>query len=243
MEELDLKELVQIFWEKKVKIILITILFVIVGVFYSLGFVTPKYETSTSLLLAINSSLSSTETSDTESITTTDVTINSKLVATYSELVKSKKIIRNVISNLALNIEYETLRNNVSVTAVSNTEIIKITVKNEDAVISAKVANEIAKVFIENVKEFYGIDNVHVVDQAEIPAEPSNINPIKTGMVFGVIGIVVSVVYVLILNIVDTTIKSQEDLEKILGLPVLATIPIYEIYEETSKKQRKGGRR
>lgn len=241
MEELDLKELVQIFWEKKIKIILITILFIIVGIFYSLGFVIPKYETSTSLLLATNSS--STETSATESITTTDVTINSKLVATYSELVKSKKIIRNVISNLALNIEYETLRDNVSVTAVSNTEIIKITVKNEDAVISAKVANEIAKVFIENVKEFYGIDNVHVVDQAEIPTEPSNINPIKSGIIFGFIGIVVSAMYILILNIVDTTIKSQEDLEKMLELPVLATIPIYEIYEETSKKQRKGGRR
>lgn len=243
MEEIDLKELIQIFLEKRTQIILITLICMAIGLIYSIGFVTPKYETSTSLLLATNSSSTDQNQMGTESITTTDVTINSKLVGTYSELVKSKKIIRNVISNLALDIEYGTLRKNVSVTAVSNTEIIKISVKNEDAVISAKVANEIAKVFIENVKEFYGIENVHVVDQAETPTGPSNINHTKTVIIFGFIGIVASVMYILILNMMDTTVKNQEDLEKMLGLPVLATLPLCEKYEEVSKNQRKGGKR
>ena len=240
MEELDLKEIIQILWEKKTQIILITWIFMVIGIIYTIGFVTPTYNASTSLLLATNSSK---EIMKSESITTTDVTLNSKLVGTYSELVRSNKIIRNVISNLALNIDENELKNCVSVTAVANTEIIKIAVKNQDPVIAAKVANEIAKVFIQNVKEFYGMENVHVVDQAEVPNGPANINHKRDVIIFGLIGFVIAVLYALIINLLDTTVKNQEELEKILGLPVLATLPLYEKYEETSKNKRKGGNR
>ena len=79
MEELDLKELLEMFWEKKVQIILITAIFMTIGIVYSLGFVVPKYQSTTTLLLATNSSTDSTGSS---SITTTDITVNSKLVST-----------------------------------------------------------------------------------------------------------------------------------------------------------------
>ena len=128
-EELDLKELLQIVWERKMQIIMIIAIFMVIGIIYSLGFVTPKYQALTTLLLATNSS---SDTTASESITTTDITLNSKLVATYSDLVKSKKIIRNVISNLALDPnEEEVIRKNVSVSARTNTEIIEIVVKKK----------------------------------------------------------------------------------------------------------------
>ena len=240
MEELDLKELLQIFWEKRIQIILITAIFVMIGVIYTLGFVTPKYQSPASLLLATNSSGEKTG----ESITTTDVTLNSKLVSTYSVLVKRDKVIRNVISNLAIDVDEETIRDNVSVTAVSDTEVIEISVKNEDPVLAAKIANEMAKVLIENVKEYYGVENVHIVDEAEIPQQPYNINHAKDVIIFGFIGIVVAVMYVLIANMLDTTIKSEEDIEKISGLTVLAALPVYETLEDKNKgKRRKGGRK
>lgn len=239
MEELDLKELLQIFWEKKLEIILITAIFIVIGVIYTLGFVTPKYDSSTKLLLATNSSK---ETEGAESITTTDVTINSKLVSTYSELVKSNKIIRKVISNLSLEADQEEkIRKNISVTDITDTEVIKITVRNEDPALSAKIANEIAKVFISTVKEYYGIENVHVVDEAEVQEVPSNINHAKDVIIFAAAGIVVAFMYVLLLNMLDTTIKSAEDIEKVTGLTVIASIPVYDNVEE--KVKRKGGRR
>ena len=239
MEELDLKELLQIFWEKKLEIILITAIFIVIGVIYTLGFVTPKYDSSTKLLLATNSSK---ETEGAESITTTDVTINSKLVSTYSELVKSNKIIRKVISNLSLEADQEEkIRKNISVTDITDTEVIKITVRNEDPALSAKIANEIAKVFISTVKEYYGIENVHVVDEAEVQEAPSNINHAKDVIIFAAAGIVVAFMYVLLLNMLDTTIKSAEDIEKVTGLTVIASIPVYDNVEE--KVKRKGGRR
>ena len=236
MEEIDLKELVQIFWEKRVQIILVIAIFAVIGVIYTLGFVKPKYQATTSLLLATNSAQSATGVDS--SITTTDVTLNSKLVSTYSKLVKSDKVVRTVISNLSLKMEEGTLKKIVSVTAAEDTEFIEISVKYEDPALATKIANEMAKVFIENVKEFYGVENVHIVDAAEVPQAPYNINHVKDIIIFAFVGIVVSVVYVLIVNMLDTTIKSEEDIEKISGLTVLATIPLYED-EENKRKGKK----
>ena len=105
MEELDLKELFQIFWNKKVQILLIILIFIVIGIIYTVGFVTPMYSSSTTLVLAGSDKSSSTNTTATDSITTSDITINSKLVATYSELVKSKNVLRQVISNLGINVD------------------------------------------------------------------------------------------------------------------------------------------
>lgn len=237
MEELDLKELLLVFWEKKVEIILIIAIFATIGVAYSLIFVTPTYKASTTLLLATNSSSGTEGTS----ITTTDMTLNSKLVSTYSELVKSSnKIIRTVISNLNLNISENELKDSISVTSKTNTEVIEITVKNENPTLAAKIANEMAKVFIGDVKEYYGIENVHIVDEAEVPQNPSNINPTKDVAMFIFVGVAISVVYVIIASMLDTKIKSEGDIEKITGCRVLVTLPLYE--RDSYKRNKRRGR-
>ena len=232
MEELDLKELLQIFWEKKLQIILIIAIFAVVGIIYTLTFVTPKYAAKTSLLLATNSSSVNTGSSS-----ITDITLNSTLVSTYSKLVKSDKVIRNVISNLSLNMDENDLKNSVSVTATEDTEFIEISVKNEDPVLATKIANEMSKVFIENVKEFYKVENVHVVDAAEVPQSPYNVNHIKDVIIFAFVGAVIAVSYVLVSNMLDTTIKSEDDIEKIFKQTVLATMPLYDGTD--GKKRRK----
>lgn len=237
MEELDLKELLLVFWEKKIEIILIIAIFATIGVAYSLIFVTPTYKASTTLLLATNSSSGTEGTS----ITTTDMTLNSKLVSTYSELVKSSnKIIRTVISNLNLNISENELKDSISVTSKTNTEVIEITVKNENPTLAAKIANEMAKVFIGDVKEYYGIENVHIVDEAEVPQNPSNINPTKDVAMFIFVGVAISVVYVIIASMLDTKIKSEGDIEKITGCRVLVTLPLYE--RDSYKRNKRRGR-
>ena len=236
MEELDLKELFNIFWSKKVHIILIVLIFIALGVIYTVGFTTPKYTSSTTLLLA-GSESSGGET--TNSITTTDITLNSKLVSTYSVLVRSKDVLSQVISNLGMDISWESLRNNVSVSSVEDTEVIEISVTTNNAENSADIANEIAKVFTNKVAEIYNINNVHVVDEAEINNTPSNINHKRDVIIFAFIGLVVAVIYVLVANMLDTTIKTAEDIEKDFKLPVLASIPVY----ENAIQKRKGGKR
>ena len=205
MEELDLKELISIFWNKKIQIILIILIFIALGVIYSVGFVIPMYTSSTTLVLAtsLENSANSSDAS-TETITTTDLTLNSKLVSTYSELVKSKNVLRQVISTYA-----------------------------------SKVANEIAKVFTDKVKEIYNINNVHVVDEAETANAPSNINHTRDVIMFALIGCVVAIAYALISNMLDTTIKTAEDIEKSFGVPVLASIPMIENFENERGGKRK----
>lgn len=236
MEELDLKELFNIFWSKKAIIILIVAIFIIIGVIYTMGFTVPMYSSSTTLVLATSGK---TETKADTSITATEITVNSKLVSTYSELVKSKNILRQVISNLGIEVDENNLRKNVTVSSVKDTELIEITVKNENPVYSAQIANEIAKVFTEKVQEIYKIDNVQIVDEAEVSIAPSNINHKKDVIIFAFIGLVISVCYVLIANMLDTTVKTAEDIENGFKVPVLASIPIY----ETDIQKIKGGKR
>lgn len=240
MEELDLKELFEIFWSKKVQIILIVLIFAVIGVIYTMGFVTPVYTSSTTLVLA-GAESEEQATSTSNSITTTDITINSKLVSTYSVLVRSKDVLGQVISNLGIDISWENLKNNVTVSAVEDTEVIEISVTNGNPQYAADIANEIAKVFSDKVAEIYNINNVHIVDEAETPTGPSNINHTKDVIIFAFIGVVVAVIYVLIANMLDTTIKTADDIERQFKLPVLASIPIYGA--DMQKKKGKGGRK
>lgn len=237
MEELDLKELFNIFWNQKMQIILIILIFIVIGIVYTIGFTTPLYSSSTTLVLA----KSSEDTSKTNAITTSDITINQKLVSTYSEIVKSKNVMRQVKNNLNIDVDEEKLKKNVTVSSVKDTELIEITVTNEDATVAARIANETAKVFTDKVKEIYNMDNVKVVDQAEVSKEPSNINHKKDIAIFAFIGIVIAVMYVLIANMLDTTIKTPEEVEKEYKLPVLASIPLCETTPQKSKG--KGGRK
>ena len=236
MEELDLKQLVNIFWNKRLHVISIVLIFLIIGTVYTFLFVTPKYKSYTSLVLARSESTKENET-DTSTITQTDITLNQKLVSTYSELVKSKNVLREVIKNLNINESEENLKDNITVRAVKDTELIQITVTNYYPDRASDIANEIAKVFTKKVGEIYNINNVYIVDEAERANTPYNINHIKDIAIFIAIGLIVSVVYVLISNLLDTTVKSAEDIEKELGVVALASIPL--LKDDT--KKMKGG--
>lgn len=235
MEEVDLKEFIMLFWNKKVSIILITIIFMFIGIIYSVGFITPKYTSSTTLLLATSESANS----KTNTITTSDITLNSKLVSTYSELVKSKNVTRQVISNLGIDETEDELRNSITVSSVKDTELIKISVTDKNATNAYNIANEIAKVFTQKVSEIYNINNVQILDQAEISTTPSNINHAKDVIMFTFVGLFIAIVFVLVANMLDTTIKSSEEVEKLCNVPVIASIPLYSFEIATNK----GGKR
>lgn len=222
MEEIDLKELFDIFWKKKVFILLVTVLFAVLGFGYTKYVVVPEYESLTTLIL--------TKSNNTENntITGNDVTLNQQLVATYTELIKTNNIIREVLKNLEdINIEEETLRNNITVRLVTSTQLIEISVKNSDPKIAKDLTNEIAKVFIEKAKDIYKLDNLQIVDKAKEEEQPYNINYKKNIIFFGMIGFIVSAGFVFIRSLLDTTIKKSEEAEKRLGLTVLASIPQY----------------
>ena len=234
VEEIDLKEILLAFWNRKIQIILIILACILIGIVYEIKFITPEYTASTTLVLATSENATTTG----NTITTTDITLNSKLISTYSELIKSKNVLRTVIKNLNMDIQEEKLKNSITVTAVSNTELIKISVTNENADNAALIANEIANVFSAKVAEIYNINNVHVADNAEVNKTPSNINHTKNFILFAGIGIVISVIYVVIKSLLDNTVKSPEDIEKQFKVPVLITIPKYNFESQKGGKKK-----
>lgn len=228
MEELDLKKLISIFWNKRLHIIVISIVAIIIGAIYSFNFVTPKYQSYTTLVL-----VKATEESETtKTITSSDVGLAKSLIGTYSQFVKSKFILRPTINNLQLNESEESLAKKITVSEIEDTEMLKIIVKDEDPVKAMKIANELTRVFAEKVPQVY-VDNIYILDEAEESITPCNVNHAKDILIFFVIGLVISVVYVLITNMFDTTVKDSDDVENSTELTALVSIPF--VYDDGKK--------
>lgn len=234
MDELNLKDIFNIFWTKKFEIILIIAIAIVIGFIYSYVLVKPEYKSTTSILLA----KSNTAQADDGTITSSEITLNQNLVATYSDLIKTDKVLTQVINNLQINKTVEELQKNIQVSAKDDTEIIEISVTDADNEMARRIANEAAQVFITQIaQEYYNMDNVYVVDEARAESAPYNINHTKDLVIFAAAGFVIACIYVLIANMLDTTVKSKEDIEKKLGLTVLTSIPICDF------KKAKGGKK
>lgn len=243
MEELDLKELFNIFWSRKIQIGIIIAIFLVIGFIYTFAFVKPDYASTTTVILAQSTTTTPGTDNGSDTITANDLTLNQKLVSTYSELIKSPRILSEVISNLHLSKSEEALKGSITVSAVEDTDLIQIRVTDAEPETAKRIAEEIARVFIEQVANgVYKINNVQVWDAAEVPTEPYNISHAKDLVIFLFIGIVLGVVYALIANMLDTTVKSKEEIEKKLGLSVLTTIPICD-FDLSMKTVSKGGRK
>lgn len=223
MEEIDLKELIDMFLRRKFLIIFVIIVFSALGAIYTMKFIIPKYESTTSLILVQKASETSSAELD-ESITTADITLNSKLVNNYKAVCLSKSVLNKVISNLKLDCEYEDLYKNVSVSTQTDAEVIKITVKDPNNEQACVIANEIAKVFVSQVEEIFKVKNIEILDVAEVNYKPYNVNLAKNVVIFAFVGGILVFAYVLLVNMLDTTVKTDTDIEKITGLPVLASI-------------------
>ncbi len=231
MEEIDLKDLFMLFWEKKSLIISIVVVFIILGFVYTMFLITPTYTSTTKLVL-----VSGNDTTNT--ITSSDISLNSNLVSTYREIVTSNSVLDKVIQNLNLNdVTVEELKNMITVSEVEDAEVLQIAVENIDSKAAQTITNEIANVFIERAAELYNINNIRVLDEAKEEEEPSNINHLKDLVIFTAVGVIISVGYVLIVNMLDNSVKNAEEIEKNMKIPVLATIPIKQ------NARKRGGRK
>ena len=213
METIDLKEMFDYFKNKLSLVIFITVFIAIIGCLYGIFIQKPVYKSWTKIVLI----------SDKNEVTFNEINLNKNLIGTYSEIIKSKRVLNRVCDNLNLDYDYGELSNSIEVTSIDNTEIIKITVANRDKKLAKKIANEIAEVFSEEVPELYSISNVNILDKAEVADAPSNINIPKQSILFIMVGLVLGCGVVFMMFYFDRSIKTKEQIEK-LGLPVLGTV-------------------
>lgn len=201
-------------------VILFVVLVGILGCLYGLFIQKPMYKSSTSIVLI-------SEAKDNSQLTYNDVSVNQNLVSTYSEIVKSKRVLSQVINNLNLNYTYGALSNNIEVSSVTGTQIIKITVTDENSKTAMKVANEIGKVFAKEIPELYNISNVNILDTAEQPSSAYNVNITKQSAISLLAGLVLGLGVVFVMYYFDRSVKNASQIEDKLKLPVLATVREY----------------
>lgn len=217
MEEIDLKELLSYFKSKIIWIIIIVILVIGIGNTYTVLTRIPMYQSNTTIVLVSEN--------QNETYNSSELQMNKNLVSTYSEIIKSRKVLEQVIENLSLKYSVGSLSKNISVSAVTNTEIIRITVADSKASRATKVANEIAKVFSDEIQKIYKLNNVSIVDIAVDASKPFNVNYIKDNIIYVAIGMVLSCGLIFIKFYFDTTIKTSEEIENKLGLTVMGIVP------------------
>lgn len=218
MVVIDLREFLLIIRKRLWIIALITILFTGVVGFISYYILEAEYQTYTTLMIGRPQEYM-------QKMEYNDVLLNQKLVSTYGEIAKSKIVANEFMSNLGLNFTDKELNRKIGVTLVKDTEIIKITVKDKDGMAAAKIANEIANVFIKHVAKIMNIENIQVIDRAEVPLTPSKPKPLINMMIALVLGTMLSIFSVLTHEYLDNTVRTSVDIEKSLGLPIIGIVP------------------
>lgn len=218
-EYIDMKKILNIILSKKIFIALIILLSLVMSYFYSYYYKKPQYNSSVTVLLTGD------EAQGEKQVTQTDLNLNSGLISTYGSIAKSANVLSKVIENLGLDISVQNLQKNLTVAEIKNTQFLKITVENSNPETAMKIANEISKVFVEQIKTIYNIQNINIIDTAEISNTPCNINHIKDMAIALMAGIFASGVLILILYILDDTIKSEKDIPVNLKLETIGTIP------------------
>ena len=219
MEEIDISEVLLYFKSKVALIIGITLLIVILGNLYAMFLRVPVYKSSSTIVIASN---------DTNSANMqADITVNQKLVGTYKEIVTSRSVVEQVIKDLDLKYSYEELSSNILVEAVQNTEVLKISVLDKNAELAPKITSMLSEVFKEEVMEINNLKNVKVLDSASTPTGADNVNFVKDEIIYFGLGMIASFMLVFIMFYFDKNIRSVEQVESRLGLPILGIIPVY----------------
>ncbi len=218
--EMELKEYLSIILKRIWLIISLPVVAAAITAYVSFNVMEPVYEANTTLYI-INKSQSSEMT-----IAYNDLLVGQQLVNDYKEIVKSRKVTSKVIEDLNLtSISPSKLAGKISVNAKNNMRLIEIVVSDSDPQLAMNIANKVADVFKREVVELMKVENVNIVDTAQLPESPVRPRHMMNIAVSFLVGLLVAVGVVFLVEYLDDTIKTADDVEKYLGLTVLGTIP------------------
>lgn len=237
--EIDIKGIFNILLKRLWLIITIPVIFVAVAGYFNFMVFVPVYQADTTLLIAGLRNVSaaaagSTNTDGTAAasdgygnLSYEDIIAGQTLVSEYSEIIKSKRVTGTVIKNLNDNtISEADLSGMISIGSVNGTRIIDISVQNTDPVKAAKIADIVANVFSEEVGKLYRIENINIIDKAEVPQNSIFPTRKKNIAAAGLVALILALCIVFVIEFLDNTIKTSEDVEKHLGLNVIGSIPL-----------------
>lgn len=217
-ETIDLREYLAIIKKKAWIIAAITAVTTFVSAFLSFFVLSPVYEAKTTLIV-------NTDQKNDDTITGDEFSVTQRLAVTYGEIIKSRTVLEPVIEKLGLDISYDDLSKMVTVSPVKDTQIINISVQDTNPLKAKDIANSIPEVFTKEVKRITKANSVEVIDKAVEPLSPIKPNKLMNVLIAFVLGIMIGLFVVFLIEYMDNKMKTPQDVEKHLDLPILGVIP------------------
>lgn len=189
--------------------------------------ISPLYQADASFFITSNDSV----------ISFSDLQLSSALTNDYEQIIKSRRVLNKVIDNLGMTISYEDLYDMVTVTNPTDTHIIQVAVTCQDKNDAVTIANEVLNVSVDETYKVIGSTEPNILDESEARyARDVKASTVKYGAIGALLGLLLVGGIVTIRVMMDTTLKDEEDIEKWLGLPVLAMVPFNS--DKNTKKNR-----
>jgi capsular polysaccharide biosynthesis protein len=226
-EEMELRQYWEIIRKRWLLIVALPLLAALTSGIISFYIIKPVYQASTTLIVGKKAEDLSQALLG-QMLDYNVLQANLQLAKTYGEIAKSRTVEQNVIEKLNLGLTVTELDKQVLITPVKNTEILEIQVKNTDPQLAASIANTMAAEFSAAVIEIKKVDSVSIVDEAVAPAIPVKPNKMLNILIALLVGLMAAVGLAFLLEYLDNTIKTSEEAENILGIPVLGLIPLYD---------------
>lgn len=219
-ETISLKELTAIIKKRLGMIIATSLLFAVISGVFTFFFITKEYEVSTQFLV------NQRDAEQTNAIQQSDIRTNIDLINTYNVIIKSNRILEEVVNELDLDISPGSLGSKIRVANENQSQVVTVTVRDSNPIQAERIANTTVDVFQEEIFELMNVDNVSVLNRADVGINPTPVSPnltLNIAIAF-VLGAMLAVGVTFLLEYLDTSVKTEDDIEKYLELPVMGTI-------------------
>ena len=223
MEEqvISIEEIFEALKKRWKMIALITIVATVISGVFSFFIIDPVYEASTKLFVG-------KEENSEEVYNSNDIQMYQKLLKTYSETIKTRDLLTSAIKDSKYDLEVGAVSSALTVVPVTDTQILQIKYQSKDPKEAEIVLKAISNNFIKTAKELVPNGNVRTIEAVEMPEKPVSPNKKMNIAIAFLLGLMVSVGLVFLLEYLDNTYKTKEELEKDLELPVIGVIPALE---------------
>ena len=220
MEEqvIRLDELFEALKKRWLMIVSITLIATIIAAVFSFFIIKPQYEASTKVFIGKDGT-------ENQRYSQSDVLMYQNLMKTYSEAIKTKDLISRSLEGTNLKLEPANVLENLTVVTVTDTQILQIKYKSKNPQEAKAVIEGISEEFIKTSKELVPNGNIQIIEAVELPENPVSPNKKMNIAIAFLLGLMVGVGMAFLLEFLDNTFKSKDQLERELDIPVIGAIP------------------
>ena len=222
MEEqvISISEIFEALKKRWILIVSITLVATLISGVLSFFVIKPTYETSTKVFIG-------KEESNQEGYNTNDIQMYQKLLQTYAETIKTNEVVQAAINSTNnADLTVPAVKGALTVTPVSDTQILQIKYQNKNPEVAKEVLESITNEFVILAKELVPNGNVRVIEAVQLPENPVAPNKKMNVAIAFLLGLMVSVGLVFLMEYLDNTFKNKENLERELNIPVIGVIPV-----------------